>query len=88
MNTALFLLRATELGLSMADLDCLTIGLVLDMSTEKANDDYDWKTLATQEDMNRFAGINPERLEKMKQSKKENKKDNENDLKKEDKING
>ena len=70
MNTALFLLRAVELGLSMNDLDDLTIGMVLDMTTEKANDEYDWKVLATQDDMNQFAGINPEQLEKMRESKK------------------
>lgn len=84
MNTSLFLLRAVSLGLSMDDLDNLSIGMVLDMTTEKANDDYDWKVLATQEDMNAFAGIDPVKLEKMRQSKKENKQNNENDLKNED----
>ena len=42
MSTALFLLRCTELGLSMDDLDDLTVGMVNDMFTEKANDNYDW----------------------------------------------
>lgn len=37
MTTALFLLRAVELGISIGDLDLLTIGLVLDMWSEKAN---------------------------------------------------
>ena len=54
MTTALFLLRCAELGLSMSDLDDLTVGMVNDMFTEKHNDDYDWKVLANQEDMDRF----------------------------------
>ena len=37
MTTPLFLLRSVELGISIRDLDLLTIGLVLDMWTEKAN---------------------------------------------------
>ena len=54
MTSALFLLRCTELGLSMADLDDLTVGMVNEMFIEKANDNYDWKELATQDDMDRF----------------------------------
>jgi len=54
MSTALFLLRCTELGLSMDDLDDLTVGMVNDMFTEKANDNYDWKEIASQEDMDKF----------------------------------
>ena len=38
MTTALFLLRCVEIGISIRDLDLLTIGLVLDMWTEKGND--------------------------------------------------
>ena len=40
MTTPLFLLRCVELGLSVSELDLLTIGLILDMWTEKANDGY------------------------------------------------
>jgi len=54
MTTALFLLRCTELGLSMADLDGLSVGMVNDMFIEKSNDSYDWKELASQEDFDRF----------------------------------
>ena len=39
MTTALFLLRCVELGIAIADLEFLTIGLVLDMFTEKGNDE-------------------------------------------------
>jgi len=38
MTTPLFLLRCTEVGISIRDLDLLTIGVVIDMWTEKAND--------------------------------------------------
>ena len=54
MTTALFLLRCAELGLSLSDLDDLTVGMVNDMFTEKQNDEYDWKVLASQEDMDKF----------------------------------
>lgn len=35
MTTPLFLLRCVQLGISIADLDLLTIGLVNDMFTER-----------------------------------------------------
>lgn len=54
MTTALFLLRCTEVGLSMSDLDDLTVGMVNDMFVEKSNDNYDWKEIASQEDFDRF----------------------------------
>lgn len=54
MSTALFLLRCTEVGLSMADLDELSVGMVNDMFVEKSNDDYDWKEIASQEDFDKF----------------------------------
>lgn len=38
----------------MQDLDYLTIGIVYDMITEHANDDYEYEELATQEDMDKF----------------------------------
>ena len=54
MSVALFLLRCTEVGLSMADLDELTVGMVNDMFVEKSNDSYDWKEIANQDDFDRF----------------------------------
>lgn len=54
MTTALFLLRCVELGLSLNDMDEMSVGLVNDMFTEKSNDNYDWKQLASQEDMDKF----------------------------------
>ena len=54
MTTPLFLLRCVELGISIHDLDLLTIGLVVDMWTEKANDGVKDKKIATQEDFDKF----------------------------------
>lgn len=54
MTTPLFLLRCVQLGLSMGDLDLLTIGLVNDMFTENENDDFKYPIKATQEMMDKF----------------------------------
>lgn len=54
MTTPLFLLRCVQLGLSMEELESLSIGLVLDMFAENKNDDREYDTLATQEDFDRF----------------------------------
>ena len=57
MTTPLFLLRWVELGIAISDLDLLTIGLVIDMWTEKGNDDVKYKKVAreaTQEDFDAF----------------------------------
>lgn len=54
MTTALFHLRAIQIGLTLADLDSLSYGEVLDIFTEKGNDSYDYKELANQEDFDKF----------------------------------
>ena len=54
LTTALFLLRCVEIGLSMDDLEELDLGMVYDLFTEKANDSYEWKELATQADFDKF----------------------------------
>lgn len=54
MTTPLFLLRCVQLGLSMSDLDLLTIGLLNDMFTEKENDSFAYPYQPTQEDFDRF----------------------------------
>ena len=38
LTTPLFLLRCMEVGISIPDLDLLTIGLIMDVWTEKGND--------------------------------------------------
>ena len=53
-NTAVFLLRAVQLGISLSDLDLLTIGMVNDMYTEQLNDEVKYPIKATQEDFDRF----------------------------------
>lgn len=54
MTTALFLLRCTELGIAMGDLDYLDVGMVYDMFTEHDNDSAEWRQIATQRDMDNF----------------------------------
>lgn len=51
MTTALLLLRCVQMGISMADLQYLTLGMVLDMAVESGNDDEEYPFAATQEDM-------------------------------------
>lgn len=53
-TAALFLLRAAQIGLTMKDLDEVTVGMVLDMYVEMSNDHVKYAELATQEDMNNF----------------------------------
>lgn len=54
MTTPLFLLRCVQLGISIRDLDLLTIGMVNDMYAESGNDSCKYAQLATQEDFDRF----------------------------------
>lgn len=57
MTTALFLLRAAQLGISIQDLDLLTVGMVFDMVTEKINDtEGEYARVATQEDIDNWFG--------------------------------
>ncbi len=54
MTTPLFLLRCLQIGLSLRDLDLLTVGMVNDIFVEHMNDDCSYATLATQEDFDKF----------------------------------
>ena len=54
MTTPLFLLRCVQLGISIRDLDLLTIGIVNDMYAESRNDEYKYQEVATQEDFDKF----------------------------------
>ncbi|WP_303799926.1 hypothetical protein [Ruminococcus flavefaciens] len=48
-------MRCKQLGLTMTELDMLTIGLINDMFTEKENDEYDgWSEVAGQADFDEF----------------------------------
>ena len=55
MTTPLFLLRCKQLGLTLTELDMLTIGLINDMFTERENGDYEgWHEVAGQADFDAF----------------------------------
>lgn len=54
MTTALFLLRAAQLGIPIRDLELLTIGMVTDMLIEAGNDECEHDLLPTQEDFDAF----------------------------------
>ena len=54
MTTPLFLLRCVQIGLTLSDLDLLTIGMVNEMFIEKDNDEATYKYKATQDDFDRF----------------------------------
>lgn len=54
MTTPLFLLRCVQLGISMADMELLSIGLINDMYSESRNDEWKYCQIATQEDMDRW----------------------------------
>ena len=57
MTTPLFLLRCVQLGISIRDLDLLTIGMENDMYVESGNDqdaDKNYNVVATQADFDRF----------------------------------
>ena len=56
MNTATFLLRAKQVGLSLEELNVLDFGTVLDMFIESQNDMHadEYTPLASQEDFDNF----------------------------------
>ena len=54
LTTPLLLLRCMEVGSSIPDLDLLTIGLIMDVWTEKGNDGIDYAYKAQQSDFDRF----------------------------------
>ena len=54
MTTALFLLRCVEIGISISDLELLTIGMVLDIWTEKGNDSVKYARVAGQAEFDIF----------------------------------
>jgi hypothetical protein len=54
MTTGLFLLRCVQLGISIRDLDLLTIGMVNEMHIEHENDNYKYAQVAGQEQFDAF----------------------------------
>lgn len=55
-NGATFMLRCAQLGLSDEALNTMTMGMVYDMYTEKANDQEEYQFIATQDDIYAFFG--------------------------------
>ena len=54
MTTPLFLLHCVQLGISIRDLDLLTVGLVNDMHIANDNDNENYAQVATQRDFDPF----------------------------------
>ena len=48
------MLRALQLGLSLSDLDQITVGDLIDMLIEYGNDEYNYPIKASQEDFRSF----------------------------------
>lgn len=55
-NGAIFMLRCAQLNLSDDALGGMTVGMVYDMMTEKANDAEEYPIKATQDDITAFFG--------------------------------
>lgn len=45
------MLRCTQVGISISDLELLSIGMVNDMFIEMKNDEYEYPVIATQQDI-------------------------------------
>ena len=54
MTTALYHLRAVELGLSMNELSRMSMGMLTDLYVERRNDGEQYDLIATQDDFDRF----------------------------------
>jgi len=54
MNTAVYFLRAKQMGLSINELEEMTVGFLIDLITEGANDDAKYSEIATQADFDKF----------------------------------
>lgn len=56
MNTALIMLRAIQLGLSIDDMGVLEMGELTDILIESSNDNYDYPRKATENDFKAMFG--------------------------------
>jgi hypothetical protein len=54
MTTPLFMLRCVQLGISIRDLDLLTIGMITDMVTESQRDSETFDVVAGQDEYDQF----------------------------------
>ncbi len=54
MNTAVYFLRAKQMGLTIKEMEEMTVGFLIDLITEGANDEYKYQEVATQADFDKF----------------------------------
>lgn len=55
MNTAVFMVRAKQTGLTLAEMEQLEEGFIIDMIIESGNDNYDgYNEIAEQKDFDNF----------------------------------
>lgn len=54
MTTALYLLRAKQVGFNISELDEITTGMVFDCLVENSNDNEKYDLLPSQEDFDSF----------------------------------
>lgn len=50
----MYALRCFQLGLHIADLEALSVGMVTDMMIEAGNDSCDYRQMASQDDFDKF----------------------------------
>lgn len=50
----MYFLRAKQIGLTLEEMEEITMGIVMDLIVESGNDDYKYREVATQEDFNKF----------------------------------
>ena len=48
------MLRCFQVGITLADLEVLSMGTVFDIITEAGNDNYNYQEVACQEDFDKF----------------------------------
>lgn len=48
------MLRCFQVGISIADLEQMSVGMVIDIFTENKNDSYEYKEVANQDDFNKW----------------------------------
>lgn len=48
------MLRCFQVGMTIADLEQLSQGMIIDIFTENSNDGYEYKVMATQADFDKF----------------------------------
>lgn len=50
----MYFLRAKQIGLTVNELEEITMGIVMDMIVESGNDSFKYREVATQDDFNKF----------------------------------